>query len=176
MLTPMLTVIFLIWAAVCLGFGAFLIRRAPAVTFGLLGAVLGAIAGFLIANVDGPDEVPAYAAVGASVGLAANGLVGLFVAPGRGSSRTLRRVAIAVCCATPLVAAALTLLLQVACPLYVRGARSGYCNFKDQDLMGGWVSGAIVAFVVDALYVIGLLLVSSVQAARAEEPSPVRAA
>lgn len=169
----MLTVIFLVWAAICLGFGGFLIKQAPAITLGMSGAVLGAMAGFLIANADGPAEVPAYAAVGASIGLAAIGLVGLVVAPARGASRALRRLGLTAILATPFAAATLTLLLQQACPLYVSGARSGYCNFEHVDLMGGWVSGVIVAFVVDALFVAGLLFVSSAQAAGAEEPSPV---
>jgi hypothetical protein len=175
MLRSMLTLIFLVWAVACTAFGVGLARRAPAVTLGMVGAVVGAVAGSLIANVDGPDEVPAYAAVGASIGLAVNGSVGLLVAPGRGTSRTLRRTAIAVMLATPVAAAGLTFLLQVACPLYVRGVRSGYCNYKGVDLLGGWISGVIVAFVADAVFVLALLLISAVQAARAENARAVAA-
>jgi hypothetical protein len=64
----------------------------------------------------------------------------------------------------PFAAAALTLLLQVACPLYVSGKSSGFCNYQRVDLLGGWVSGVIVAFVADAIFVAGLLLVCAWQA------------
>jgi hypothetical protein len=65
--------------------------------------------------------------------------------------------------AAPFAAGALTMLLQVACPLYVTGKSSGYCNYQGQDVLGGWVSGVIVAFVADAAFVAGLLMVSAWQ-------------
>jgi hypothetical protein len=70
--------------------------------------------------------------------------------------------------AAPLAALGMTLLVQVACPLYVTGRRSGFCNYQDHDLLGGWVSGVIVAFLFDALFVAGLLLVSAWQVRRSD--------
>ena len=63
----------------------------------------------------------------------------------------------------------LTVLLQVACPLYVTGRRSGFCNYQEADLLGGWLSGVIVAFLLDAWFVTGLLLVAARQARRSED-------
>jgi hypothetical protein len=66
----------------------------------------------------------------------------------------------------PFAAAGLTVLLQLACPLYISGKTSGFCNYQGVDVLGGWVSGVIVAFLVDAVFVAGLLLVSSWQTDR----------
>jgi hypothetical protein len=155
---------FLGWAAACVGIAVVFLRRAPAISLALLGSLVGAVAGFLIGNADGPAEVPAYAAVGASAGLVANGLIGLVVASGRPPARSLSRAAGAVLLAAPFAAGTLTFLLQTACPLYVSGKRSGFCNYQGADLLGGWVSGVIVAFLFDAVFVAGLLLLSAWQA------------
>lgn len=155
-----------VWALACVAIGAAYARRAPAVTLGLSGSVLGAIAGFLVGNADGPAEVPAYTAVGASVGLFAFGVFGLLTAPANGLARSLRRAALVVLAVAPFAAAGLTALLQLACPLYISGKPSGFCNFQGRDLLGGWVSGVIVAFLVDAVFVAGLLLISSWQTDR----------
>jgi hypothetical protein len=144
------------------------LRRAPAVSLAVFGSVLGAVAGFLVGNADGPPEVPAYTAVGASVGLLANGVVGLLITSARPPSRPLRRAALLTVIAAPFAAGALTLLVQAACPLYVNGRGSGFCNFQEQDLMGGWVSGVIVAFLFDALFMAGLLVGSAWQVRRSE--------
>jgi len=61
------------------------------------------------------------------------------------------------------------MLLRVACPLYVTGRRSGFCNYQEADLLGGWLSGVIVAFIFDTWFVAGLLLWSAHQARRAED-------
>lgn len=68
-----------------------------------------------------------------------------------------------------LVAGVLTMLLQVACPLYVTGRRAGFCNCQEVDVLGGWVSGVIVAFLLDTWFVAGLLLVSALQARWSED-------
>jgi hypothetical protein len=81
--------------------------------------------------------------------------------PSRGPSRSLRHAAWLVLLATPFAAAALTFLLQGACPLYISGKGSGFCNFQGADLLGGWVSGVIVAFLVDAVFVAVSLFVCS---------------
>ena len=38
---------------------------------------------------------------------------------------------------------------------------SGFCNYQGIDLMGGWLSGVVVAFVLDAVFLAGLLLLSA---------------
>ena len=110
----LLVPIFIVWAVTCAAVGTALLRRAPAVSLALFGSVLGAIGGFLVGNADGPAEVPAYTAVGASVGLFANGGLGVFATTARPPSEPLRRAAWIVLIAGPLVAGVLTMLLQVA--------------------------------------------------------------
>ena len=166
--TP-LVLIFVAWAVSCAAVGAAFLRRAPAVSLALFGSVLGAIAGFLVGNADGPTEVPAYTAVGASLGLFANGVLGMLTTIARPPSQVLRRAAWIVLFASPVLAWVLTTLLQAACPLYVSGKGSGFCDYQQWDLMGGWLSGVVVAFVVDAWFVAGLFAVSARQALRAED-------
>jgi len=161
-----LAIIFAIWTAACIGIAAASLRRARVLSLALGGSVLGAVAGFLIGNADGPAEVPAYTAVGASLGLFLFGLLGLLTTSAGASSRSLRRAALLVLVIAPVAAGALTLLLQRACPLYVSGKDSGFCNYQGADLLGGWVSGVIVAFLVDAAFVSALLFVSAWQVGR----------
>ena len=158
-----LDTVFTIWATACVGLGAVFLRRAPAVTLALGGSLLGAVAGFLVGNADGPAEVPAYTSLGASIGLYAVGLLGLLTTSARATSRSLHRAAILALLVAPFAAAALTLLLQLSCPLYVSGKGSGFCNYQGVDVLGGWVSGVIVAFVADAAFVAGLFMVSAWQ-------------
>lgn len=162
----LLVPIFGVWAIVSVAAGAASRRGAPAVSLALFGSLLGAVAGFLVGNADGPAEVPAHTAVGASVGLVSNGVIGLLTTSARPPSGSLRRAALLVLIAAPFAAGALTLLAQFACPLYVSGKGSGFCNYQGIDLMGGWVSGVIVAFLFDAAFVAGLLLLSARQARR----------
>lgn len=164
MLLTVLTLIFLVWAAACVAIAVIFPRRAPAVSVALFGSLVGAVAGFLVGNADGPKDVPGYTAVGASAGLVANGLMGLLVAPGAPPARALRRAAVIALVAAPFAAGALTLLLQSACPLYVSGRDSGFCNYGGVDVPGGWVSGVVVAFLFDALFLTGLFLMSAWQA------------
>lgn len=150
-----------LWVAPCLAGAVFSAQRAPGVSMALVGSLAGAFAGFLVGNADGPADVPAYSAVGASIGLFAAGLVGFVVARPRPSSRGLRRAGALVLAAAPFAAAAMTVLLRLACPLYVTGPDTGYCDFQEQDLLGGWVSGVIAAFLVDAVLVAALLFASA---------------
>src|SRR5262245_63075952 len=129
------------------------------------------MAGFIVGNADGPAEAPAYTAVGASIGLIANGLLGALATTARPPSQPLRRAAWTILLAGPVVAFVLTTLLQIACPLYVTGRRTGFCNYQEVDQLGGWVCGVIVAFVVDAWFVAGLLLLAAWQARRSEDAS-----
>jgi hypothetical protein len=158
--TPSLVAIFAFWAAACIGLAVVFVRRAPAVTASLVGSVVGAIVGFLVENADGPAEVPAYTAVGASVGLFVVGVLALPTTSPRGPSRSLHHAGWIILLVAPFAAAALTFLLQGACPLYISGKGSGFCNYQGADLLGGWVSGVIVAFLVDAVFVAGILFVS----------------
>ena len=91
--STLLVPIFIVWAVTCAAVGAALLRRAPAVSLALFGSVLGAIGGFLVGNADGPAEVPAYTAVGASVGLFVNGGFGMLATSARPPSEPLRRAA-----------------------------------------------------------------------------------
>jgi hypothetical protein len=164
----LLVAIFSVWAVTSVAIGAISLRRAPAVSLALFGSLLGAGAGFLVGNADGPAEVPAYTAVGASVGLFSNGVMGMLTTSARPPSGTLRRAALLALVATPFGAGPLTLLFHLACPLYVSGRGSGFCNYQGVDLMGGWLSGVIVAFLFDAVFVAALLLLSARQARRLE--------
>jgi hypothetical protein len=164
----LLVPIFGVWAVTSVTVGAVFLRRAPAVSLALFGSLLGAVAGFLVGNADGPAEVPAYTAVGASVGLVSNGVLGMLITSARPPSAPLRRAALLALIAVPFTAGALALLVQLACPLYVSGKGSGFCNYQGIDLMGGWVSGVIIAFVFDAVFVAGLLLLSARHARRSE--------
>ena len=165
----MLVAIFVAWATACAAVGTAVLRRAPAVSLAVFGSVLGAVGGFLVGNADGPAEVPAYTAVGASVGLFVNGGLGVLATTARPPSQLLRRAAGVALIGGPIAAVVLTVLLQKACPLYVSGREAGFCNYQQIDLLGGWVSGVIVAFVVDAWFVAGLFAVSARQALRAED-------
>ena len=164
----LLVAIFSVWAVTSVAIGAISLRRAPAVSLALFGSLLGAGAGFLVGNADGPAEVPAYTAFGASAGLFSNGFIGMLITAARPPSGRLRRAALLVVIAAPFAAAALTPLVRIACPLYVSGEGSGFCSYQGIDLMGGWVSGVISAFLFDSLFVAGLLLVSARQARRSE--------
>jgi hypothetical protein len=159
--TPSLVAIFAFWAAACIALAVVFMRSAPAVSVSLVASIVGAIAGFLVENADGPAEVPAYTAVGASVGLFVVGVLALPTMSSPGPSRSLRHAAWLLLIAAPFAAAGLTFLLQGACPLYISGKGSGFCNYQGGDVLGGWVSGVIVAFLVDAVFVAVSLFVCS---------------
>ncbi|MGH2589833.1 MAG: hypothetical protein ACRDGW_03440 [Actinomycetota bacterium] len=162
MARPLLLVpIFGVWSVTSVAIGALFLRRAPAVSLALFGSLFGAVAGFLVGYADGPAEVPAYTAVGASVGLFSNGVMGMLTTSPRAPSRPLRRAALLTLIAAPFAAGALTFLVRVACPLYVSGKGSGFCNYQGVDVLGGWVSGVIVVFLFDGVLVAGLLLLSA---------------
>ena len=165
----LLGVTFAVWALACGCIAGAFVRRAPAVSAALIAAVLGAVAGFFVGNADGPAEVPAYTAVGASIGLFVGGLVGLLTTRAKPPSKLLTRGALVVLLMAPFAAAALTALLQVACPLYVTGKRAGFCTYQGVDLLGGWVSGVIIAFIADALFVAVVFAFSALQARHAED-------
>jgi hypothetical protein len=159
------------WVLSCAGVGWLVVRRLPALSLALGTSVAGGLVGFLLANADGPAEVPAYVAAGASAGLAAGGMVGMLTTSPRPPSEPLRRAGFLVLAAAPIATAAITLLLRVACPLYVTGPGSGFCDYEDADLLGGWLSGVAVTIAFDALFVAALLLVSARRAERDDRGS-----
>jgi uncharacterized membrane protein YeaQ/YmgE (transglycosylase-associated protein family) len=167
----MLTAIFVSWAAGCLLLGAVFVRRAPAITVGLIGSVVGAL-GVFVLNAGSPSGVPLKCAMGATGGLMLGGLLGLLFAPRPAPARPLRWAALAVIVAAPFLGAALTLFLQRACPLYTYGPASGYCDYGDTDLLGGWVSGVVAVFILDAVIVAGLLLMSAVEVEHGRPVAP----
>jgi hypothetical protein len=167
--TTLLVQIFIVWTAACTVVATASVRHAPAVSLALLGSVFGAIAGFLVGNADGPAEAPAYTAVGASIGLVANGCLGVLATRGRPPSQTLGRAAWIIVLGGPVAAGVMTMLLQIACPLYITGRGTGFCNYQEADVLGGWVSGVIVAFVFDAWFVAGLFMLAARQALREED-------
>jgi len=163
---------FAVWAFACGCVAAAFLPRAPAVSIALFASVLGAFAGFFVGNADGPAEVPAYTAVGGSVGLFVGGAVGLLTTRAPPPSKLPARAAVVVLVAAPFAGAALTALLQVACPLYVTGKRAGMCTYQGGDVLGGWVSGVVVAFMADAPFVAIVFALSAVQARRAADRRP----
>jgi hypothetical protein len=120
-----LAVMFALGAVTCLASAAVVARDAPPVAFGLIGAVIGELAGFLNESADGPAEVPAYTTVGASIGLVVCALAALVGTSPDAPSRPLRVGAALVAIATPIATAGLVALLQLACPLYVNGPDAG---------------------------------------------------
>jgi hypothetical protein len=157
--------IFGVWAVTSLIAGVGFVRRAPAMSLALFGSVCGAVIGFLLGNADGPAEVPAYTAVGANVGLVSCGAIGLMATYARPPSGPLRRTGVQLVVAAPFAAGLLTFQLRAACPVYVSGDDAGFCNHEQVDVLGGWLSGVIVAFLFDAFLVAGLLVISARQAA-----------
>jgi hypothetical protein len=141
-------------------------HRAPAVTLGLVGALIAAVVGFAVAGTTGPHGVPQAVGIWASLGLAIFGLFGLLVLRGRPPARQLWRATVTVALIAPFAAATLRLAVGAACPLYVtKGA--GYC-FYDVDLLGGWAAAVTVMLAGDLLGIAFLLGVSAWQARRAE--------
>jgi hypothetical protein len=163
-----LTLTFGAWTAAC-AIAAVWMRRAPAVTLALVGAVIGGVVGFVIGDADGPAQAPSFAAGGASVGAFLNGLVAIALTAPRPPSRSLRRAAAIVAALTPIGVIAIAALVQLACPLYVTGRGTGWCNYRDADVLGGWASEVVALFALDAVLIVGLLLASARQALRAED-------
>jgi hypothetical protein len=135
-------------------------RKAPALSIGLVAAILAGVARFLIDP--GPHGVPANVTIWSSVGLIVGGLVSLLATRGRPPAASLRRWGFAFLAMAPVAAILLGLVLVTLCPPYT--GRS-YCSFGDQDLLGGWVTGVAVAFFCDLVFIAGILFVSSFQAA-----------
>jgi len=161
----MLALIVVLMLAVMLVGGAVAASRVPAVSIALFAGIAGGFIGYAVSIEHGRRGVPADVAMWASCALLVGGVLGLFVAPARGSRRSLRRAAWIVLGAAPAAAAVLLLLLRDACPLYVTQG-SGFCYY-DVDVLGGWSSGVAALFVIDLIVIATLLLLS---ARRVAEP------
>ena len=158
-----LSVLFGVWVG---GFAVLTVhwgRRAPAASLAAVGAILGAIGGVAAGNVDGPAGVPAAAAVGATLGVIANGVAGAVLTRPTRPAVALRRWGTWWLVGTPIATAVFTFALRSACPLYVAGRGTTFCNYRADDLLGGWSSGVIFLFAVDLIVVGVLLLVSARQ-------------
>jgi hypothetical protein len=134
-------------------------RAAPAASLALLGGIAGGPVGFLLGASNGPRYAPAAAAVGASVGLVALGILGLIITSSRSDGARRRRSAFCLVSGGLVSALLLAVLLLMACPLYVTHA--GYCSYGGVDVLGGWVSGVVVLYVFDLLALAGFILMSS---------------
>jgi hypothetical protein len=155
-----------ILAAACLLAALLLRRGAPAASLALASAAaVGTIASF-VSSAHGHHGVPHDVGIWASVGLAAGGIVGLFVTRPRPSSLPLWRVGVTCLALSPFGAALVFLSVTTACPLYVTH-RAGYC-FYDFDMLGAWASGVTILFVLDVFVVSVLLFISGGEAKDAE--------
>jgi hypothetical protein len=56
------------------------------------------------------------------------GLIGVLTTSASPPSRSFRRAAVLLVIAASFAAVVLTLLLRLACPLYVSGFNTGFCN------------------------------------------------
>ena len=102
--------------------------------------------------------------MGATAGLILGGLLGSLFAPRPAPARPLRWVALAVIVAAPFLGAALTLLLQRACPLYTYGPASRVLRLWRAPI--SWVDGScgvVAVFILDVVIVAGFLLMSAIE-------------
>ena len=169
-----LLVLAVVLVAGCVTLAVALAAHAPAVPVAVAGLVIGGVAGFVVEAADGPKFVPPTVALWASAGFGVGGLLGLLMTRGSPPSRSIRRVAFWTVVLAPFAGAALTFGLQFACPLYVTGKQSSYCNFGGGDLLGGWVSEVVFLFMACALWLVVLLYAATWQAEWAETADPDR--
>ena len=148
--------------------------HAPAASVALVGLLGGGAVGFVVEAADGPKDVPVTMAVWASAGLGVGGLLGLIATRGSPPSKPTRRAAFWTLAIAPFAGAALTVSLQFACPLYVTGKESSYCNYAGNDLLGFWVSEVVFLFMACALWLAVLLYAATWQAEWAETAGPLR--
>jgi hypothetical protein len=148
--------------------------HAPAASVALAGLLIGGVAGFVVEAADGPKGVPMTVALWASAGLGISGLVGLIATRGSPPSKPTRRAAFWTLALAPFAGAALTFILQFACPLYATGKHSSYCNYGGDDLFGAWVSAIVFLFMACALWLAVLLYAATWQAEWAEIAGPDR--
>lgn len=164
MRTEILFILVVVLAVGCVVLASIFASHSPAASVALLALIAGGVAGFVVEAADGPKGVPATVATVASAGLGIGGLIGLFATRGHPPARSARRAAIWTLAAAPFAGAALTFALQAACPLYVSGKKSSYCNYEGVDVLGAWVSGVVFLFLLSAAWLALVLWISSWQA------------
>ena len=162
--TEILLLLVVMLAVACVVLASVFASHSPAASVALLALIAGGVAGFVVEAADGPKDVPATVATVASAGLGIGGLIGLLATRGYPPARSARRAAKWTLAAAPVSGAALTFALQAACPLYVNGKHSSYCNFGGDDLLGGWVSGVVFLFLLSVAWLAVVLWISSWQA------------
>jgi hypothetical protein len=162
----LLLLIAVVLAIACLVAAFLLIRHAPAVSMGLVGAVIVGSSCSSFPLLMGLVASPRTSASGRA---SACGSGELSASSPRAGGRRRRRFGMCpwrAWSSPPFGAALLVLAIQQACPLYVmRG--SGYC-FYEVDVLGAWASYVTFLFIVDVLVVVALLLISGKQARRDE--------
>ena len=141
---------------------------APAASIALAACLAAGVAGFAVEAADGPKAVPQTVAIWAASGLGVGGVLGMILAKGRPPSSAARRAAAWTLALTPLVAFGSWAALGYACPLYVMGRRSSYCNYLGFDLLGGWLTGVVILIAMAGLWLALILFVSSAQARGSE--------
>jgi hypothetical protein len=145
-----------------LAVAALFARRAPAVSFALLGAMVAGALGYLITDPDGPHWVPSRASIWASVGLAMFGLVGACLTRADPASiRFLERAGWVVLAFAPAVAFLIADAMASACPRETAG--TGYCFYGDTDLFGGWGAAIMTMFFLDGVVLALLFWISAWQ-------------
>jgi hypothetical protein len=133
---------------------------APAVSISVgIGLLSGSIT-FVISGSDGPHGVPLDVAIGFSLGATLGALVGFIVTRRRRRGTwPMRRAALWLLVASPLLVTMLLLTALDACPLYDERTRAGYCH-NSVDVLGDWISGVTVLFAFDLLVWIVLLWIA----------------
>src|SRR4051794_8181098 len=124
----MLTTIGILITVAFVAMGVVFWRAAPAVSAACAGGLaIGGWALYVVTHHPQPDA-PATIALGASGGIGLAGLIGLLATP-QGHARSLRRAGVTSLVIAPVVGAALALMLEAACPMYVVGRRAGVCRY-----------------------------------------------
>jgi hypothetical protein len=162
--TEILLVLAVVLSVLCVALASAFAARAPAASIALVGLLIGGVGGFAAAAADGPKFVPEAVALWASVGVGLGGLFGLVATRGTAPSRAIRRAALWTLGTAPFAGAALTFALQAACPLYVTGKKSSYCNYGGTDVLGAWVSEVVFLFMAAAVWLAIVLWISHWQA------------
>ena len=145
-------------------------KQAPAVSIGLATALTIGFITFLIGSHEGPQAVPLLVLMSASVGLAGSGLTAAFLLPAHAAAGPLLRAAVAAAVSAPIMGLLVLFLTQHACPPYV-GRGSGFCNYYNQDQLGGWTAAAAVVIGLDLLLIALLLWITAMRSAQSDSHS-----
>lgn len=143
---------------------------APAVTVSALGGLLAGAITFFVAASNGPHGVPLSVGAGVSVGVVVGAVAGFVLTRRRARGAwPMRRSALGLLAATPVLVGVLVVTTLDACPLYDESRRAGFCHY-DVDVLGDWVTGVAVAFAGVLLVWVVLLWVAPGRVV--EQPRP----